>query len=89
MCNLLGRPDLPKDPRYVSTPMRSQNRKDLRKLMFELYAPWKQRKKADVLKELRAINVPSGAVNNIAEVFADLLSIFGNHQGSHLAFGIL
>ena len=71
VCNLLGRPDLPKDPRYVSTPMRSQNRKELRKLMFELYSPWKQRKKAEVLKELRAINVPSGAVNNIAEVFAD------------------
>ena len=51
--------------------MRSQHRKELRALMFQLYEPWKKRPKAEVLAELRAVNVPSGAVNNLGEVFAD------------------
>ena len=54
-----------------TTPMRSQHRKELRALMFQLYEPWKKRPKAEVLAELRAVNVPSGAVNNLGEVFAD------------------
>jgi len=71
VCALLGRPDLPRDPRFATTPLRSDNRKILRPLMYTVYEPWKKRKKADVLKDLHAADIPSGAVNNLAEVFED------------------
>ena len=71
VCALLGRPDLPRDPRFATTPLRSDNRKILRPLMYTVYDPWKKRKRADVLKDLHAANIPSGAVNNLAEVFED------------------
>ena len=71
VCELIGHPELAKDPRFTTGPLRSDNRKILRPLMYTLYEPWKQRKKADVLRELHAADIPSGAVNNLAEVFED------------------
>ena len=71
VCEMVGRPDLPRDPRFTTTPLRSDNRKILRPLMYTLYEPWKKRKKADILKQLWAAGIPSGAVNNLKEVFED------------------
>ncbi len=71
LCELLGRPDLPRDPRYSTTTIRGENRAELRALMCQLYEPWKQMKRADILKQLLVAGIPSGAVNDIGEVFAD------------------
>lgn len=71
LCELLERPDLPKNPRYNTTTIRGENRNELRALMCELYEPWKKLKRADILKKLRDAGIPSGAVNDIGEVFAD------------------
>ena len=43
---------------YATTPMRSQHRKELRALMFQLYEPWKKRPKAEVLAQLVKANMP-------------------------------
>ncbi len=67
-CAVAGRPELASDPRYARNQDRVRNRAELVPL---LEAVMKTRTKADWLSALEAAKVPCGAINNLAEVFAD------------------
>ena len=67
-CTVAGRPDLAADPRYVRNQDRVRNRAELVPVLENIM---KTRSKADWLAALEAAKVPCGAINNIAEVFAD------------------
>ncbi len=67
-CAVAGRPELASDPRYMKNQDRVRNRAEL---VPALEAIMKTRTKADWLAALEAAKVPCGAINNLAEVFAD------------------
>jgi crotonobetainyl-CoA:carnitine CoA-transferase CaiB-like acyl-CoA transferase len=67
-CEVAGRPELATDPRFAKNQDRVRNRAVLVPL---LEAIMKGRTKADWLAALEAAKVPCGAINNLAEVFAD------------------
>ncbi|MET4577970.1 crotonobetainyl-CoA:carnitine CoA-transferase CaiB-like acyl-CoA transferase [Ottowia thiooxydans] len=67
-CQVAGRPDLSADPRYVRNQDRVRHRAELVPILTEIM---KTRAKADWLSALEAAKVPCGAINNLAEVFAD------------------
>jgi crotonobetainyl-CoA:carnitine CoA-transferase CaiB-like acyl-CoA transferase len=67
-CEVAGRPDLAADPRFAKNQDRVRNREQLVPM---LEAIMKGRNKADWLAALEAAKVPCGAINNLAEVFAD------------------
>jgi len=61
-------PELAKDPRYALNQDRVRHRGELVPLLEGIL---KTRTKADWLAALEAAKVPCGAINNLAEVFAD------------------
>ena len=67
-CEVAGRPDLARDPRFATNRQRVVHRGELVPLLEALL---KTRRKADWLAALEAAKVPCGAINNLAEVFAD------------------
>ena len=67
-CDIAGCPQLATDPRFAKNQDRVRNRAEL---VPALEAIMKTRTKADWLAALEAAKVPCGAINNIAEVFAD------------------
>ncbi|MBX3656300.1 MAG: CoA transferase [Ramlibacter sp.] len=67
-CAVAGRPDLATDPRYAKNQDRVRNRAVLVPLLESVMAT---RGKAEWLAALEAAKVPCGAINNLAEVFAD------------------
>jgi crotonobetainyl-CoA:carnitine CoA-transferase CaiB-like acyl-CoA transferase len=67
-CDVAGRPELAADPRFARNADRVRNRATLVPL---LEAVLKTRPKTDWLAALEAAKVPCGAINNLAEVFAD------------------
>ncbi len=67
-CEVAGRPELASDPRFASNRQRVLNRGELVPLLETLM---KTRRKADWLSALERAKVPCGAINNLAEVFAD------------------
>jgi crotonobetainyl-CoA:carnitine CoA-transferase CaiB-like acyl-CoA transferase len=67
-CQVAGRPELAGDPRFARNQDRVRNRAVLVPL---LEAVMKTRPKAEWLAALEAAKVPCGAINNLAEVFAD------------------
>ena len=67
-CQVAGRPDLATDPRYARNQDRVRHRAELVPILTEIM---KTRAKADWLAALEAAKVPCGAINNLAEVFAD------------------
>jgi crotonobetainyl-CoA:carnitine CoA-transferase CaiB-like acyl-CoA transferase len=67
-CEIAGRPDLATDPRFVKNQDRVRNRA---LLVPTLETIMKDRGKSDWLAALEAAKVPCGAINNLAEVFAD------------------
>ena len=67
-CEVAGRPDLAADPRFARNQDRVRNRAVLVPM---LEAVMKTRSKAQWLPALEAAKVPCGAINNLAEVFAD------------------
>ncbi len=67
-CALLGVPDMAKDARYRTNGDRVVNRGTLIPQLCELTA---RRSRADLLRELEAVGVPAGPINDLAEVFAD------------------
>jgi crotonobetainyl-CoA:carnitine CoA-transferase CaiB-like acyl-CoA transferase len=67
-CDVAGRPDLAQDARYTKNADRVRHRATLVPLLAEIF---KARKKYDWLPALEAAKVPCGAINNLAEVFAD------------------
>lgn len=67
-CQVAGRPDIASDPRFAKNQDRVRNRAVLVPLLEGIM---KQRPKQQWLSALEAAKVPCGAINNIAEVFAD------------------
>ena len=67
-CQVAGRPELAADPRYLKNRDRVLHRAELVPILEEVM---KTRSKADWLSALEAAKVPCGAINNLAEVFAD------------------
>jgi crotonobetainyl-CoA:carnitine CoA-transferase CaiB-like acyl-CoA transferase len=67
-CEVAGRPELSSDPRFARNADRVRNRGVLVPLLEQVM---KTRRKADWLAALEAAKVPCGAINNLAEVFAD------------------
>ena len=67
-CAVAGRPDLASDERFVKNADRVRHRATLVPMLESIF---KQRSKADWLSALEAAKVPCGAINNLAEVFAD------------------
>jgi crotonobetainyl-CoA:carnitine CoA-transferase CaiB-like acyl-CoA transferase len=67
-CEVAGRPELAVDARFARNRDRVRNRAELVPLLQEVM---KQRRKAEWLPALEAAQVPCGAINNLAEVFAD------------------
>ena len=67
-CAVAGHPDLATDPRFAKNADRVRHR-DI--LVPQLEAIFMTRRKADWLSALEAAKVPCGAINNLAEVFAD------------------
>jgi crotonobetainyl-CoA:carnitine CoA-transferase CaiB-like acyl-CoA transferase len=67
-CEVAGRPELATDPRFARNQDRVRNRALLVPI---LEAIMKERPKPEWLASLEAAKVPCGAINNLAEVFAD------------------
>jgi crotonobetainyl-CoA:carnitine CoA-transferase CaiB-like acyl-CoA transferase len=67
-CQVAGRPEIAGDPRFAKNQDRVRNRGVLVPMLEELM---KTRRKYDWLPALEAAKVPCGAINNLAEVFAD------------------
>jgi crotonobetainyl-CoA:carnitine CoA-transferase CaiB-like acyl-CoA transferase len=67
-CDVAGRPDLAIDERFVRNADRVRHRALLVPILAEVM---RTRSKADWLAALEAAKVPCGAINNLAEVFAD------------------
>ncbi|HEY0822725.1 MAG TPA: CaiB/BaiF CoA-transferase family protein, partial [Ramlibacter sp.] len=67
-CQVAGRPELASDPRFLKNQDRVRNRGVLVPILEEMM---KTRRKYDWLPALEAAKVPCGAINNLAEVFAD------------------
>jgi crotonobetainyl-CoA:carnitine CoA-transferase CaiB-like acyl-CoA transferase len=67
-CQVAGRPELATDPRFAKNQDRVRHREVLVPL---LEAVMKTQPKAEWLAALEAAKVPCGAINNLAEVFAD------------------
>jgi len=67
-CNLIGRPDLPEDPRFADNGGRSPNRKALQDEMGPAIAKWTS---ADLIAAMEAAKLPGGLVNEIPDILAD------------------
>jgi len=67
-CEVAGRPELASDPRFAKNQDRVRNRAVLVPILESVMMG---RDKADWLAALEATKVPCGAINNLAEVFAD------------------
>jgi crotonobetainyl-CoA:carnitine CoA-transferase CaiB-like acyl-CoA transferase len=67
-CDVAGRPDLATDPRFAKNADRVRHRTTLVPQLEQIMLT---RKKSDWLSALETAKVPCGAINNLAEVFAD------------------
>jgi crotonobetainyl-CoA:carnitine CoA-transferase CaiB-like acyl-CoA transferase len=67
-CEVAGRPELASDERFAKNQARVRNRAVLVPMLEEVM---RTRKKAEWLAALETARVPCGAINNLAEVFAD------------------
>ncbi len=67
-CNLIGRPDLPDDPRFVDNGNRSPNRKALQDELGPAIAKWNS---TDLIAAMEAAKLPGGLVNEIPDILAD------------------
>ena len=67
-CAVAGHPELATDPRFMKNADRVRHRDSLVPLLEAIF---KTRLKRDWLSALEAAKVPCGAINNLAEVFAD------------------
>jgi formyl-CoA transferase len=67
-CEVIGRPDLPSDPRFQTVAGRSANRAELNAIIGERL---RQRTTAEWVRLLNEAGVPCGPVYRMDEVFAD------------------
>lgn len=68
LCEVLGRPELAKDPRFATNPARVENREILLPLITEAL---QERPKAYWIAALKRAGVPAGPVNTLADLFGD------------------
>lgn len=68
LCRVAGRPDLAEDERFATNPARVKHRSVLVPILAQLIA---SRPKQWWSDSLEAVGVPCGAVNDLAQVFAD------------------
>jgi crotonobetainyl-CoA:carnitine CoA-transferase CaiB-like acyl-CoA transferase len=67
-CQVAGHPEIASDPRFATNQDRVRNRAVLVPLLESIM---KRKTKPEWLSSLEAAKVPCGAINNLAEVFAD------------------
>lgn len=67
-CELIGRPDLPDDPRFKDNAGRSPNRHALQKEMGAAIIKWKS---DDLIAAMEAAKLPGGRVNDIPHILSD------------------
>jgi crotonobetainyl-CoA:carnitine CoA-transferase CaiB-like acyl-CoA transferase len=68
LCAMMGRPELPRDPRFTSTEARIEH---MGEFLKDLDAWFAAREFAEVVRELEAFQVPYSPVMSMAEIFAD------------------
>ena len=67
-CTVIGRPDLPDDPRFIDNGNRSPNRSALQAELRPAIAKWKA---DDLLAAMELAKLPGGRVNEIPDILAD------------------
>jgi crotonobetainyl-CoA:carnitine CoA-transferase CaiB-like acyl-CoA transferase len=67
-CEAAGCMELAADPRFASNGKRVENRKELTRLLGEIF---QKRTKKEWVELLEAAGVPNGPINDIAQVFAE------------------
>lgn len=68
LCALLGFPELPRDPRFLTNPLRVQHRDALIPQLEKAFA---QKTAGEWIASLTQLGVPCGPLNNIQQVFDD------------------
>ena len=68
LCGLLGFPELPQDPRFLTNPLRVQHRDALIPQLEKAFA---QKTAGEWITSLTQLGVPCGPLNNIQQVFDD------------------
>jgi crotonobetainyl-CoA:carnitine CoA-transferase CaiB-like acyl-CoA transferase len=68
LCEYLGEPGLASDPLFATNPARVSHREQLIPQLARLLAPLRR---AEILSAMEGRGVPAGAINNLADVFAD------------------
>ncbi len=68
LCEVLGRPELAKDPLFATNPARVENRELLLPLLTEVL---QEKPKAYWIAALKRAGVPAGPVNTLADLFGD------------------
>ncbi|WP_249692935.1 CaiB/BaiF CoA-transferase family protein [Stappia sp. WLB 29] len=77
-CEVAGRPELARDPRFARNADRVRNRLELEPEVERLTAT---RDRADWIAALEAVGVPCGPINDVGEVFADPQAV---HRGMRI-----
>jgi crotonobetainyl-CoA:carnitine CoA-transferase CaiB-like acyl-CoA transferase len=67
LCEILGLPELPRDPRFATTVERNRNRAALRPLLVERL---RTRPASEWFRRLSAVGVPCGPINTVEEGIA-------------------
>lgn len=65
-CKVLQIPELTTDPRFKTNPKRVENRKELIKILSELF---EKKEASHWISLLDSVSIPAGPINNIEEVF--------------------
>ena len=68
VCELVGRPDLVEDPRFLTTSTRTRNQTELRILLEEVFAT---KSTAEWIEGFVGVGVPCGAINSYSQILAD------------------
>ncbi len=68
LCDVAGAPELPRDPRFATNPLRIENRAELEPVLRDILAA---RTTDDWVAALEDAGVPCGPINTLDRVFAD------------------
>jgi len=68
LCSMLNRPDLAMDPRFLDNPSRVKNRRELERILQELFAT---RTTEEWLQIIDYNQIPVGPINSLKEVYRD------------------
>ncbi len=68
LCQVLGRPDLEKDPRFVNNPDRVKNRRELIPILEDLF---RQKPMTEWIRLVQKADVPCGPLNDLEMAIAD------------------